>query len=177
MQIQAARAVLAADPERADEVLAKAQQQATDALVEVRHSVSVLREPREREPLPAALEALAAQTRAAGVPTEVRIAGAVRPLPAEVEESLFRVAQEGLTNVRKHARASWAELNLDFAGGGSVRLEVRDDGSGVDPAADSDVDAGFGILGLRERAARLSGSLDLESTPGHGTTLRMVVPG
>jgi len=177
MQIQAARAVLAADPARADEVLAKAQQQATDALVEVRHSVSVLREPREREPLPAALEALAAQTRAAGVPTELRIAGPVRQLPAEVEESLFRFAQEGLTNVRKHARASWAELILDFAGAGSVRLEVRDDGSGVDPAADPDAKAGFGILGLRERAARLSGSLDLESTPGQGTTLRMVVPG
>ena len=108
MQVQAARAVLGSDAGRADEVLAKAQEQASSALAEVRRSVAALREPRAMPPLPAALAALAEEASAAGVPTEVSVTGTVRTLPAETEESLFRAAQEGLTNVRKHAGASTA---------------------------------------------------------------------
>lgn len=177
MQVQAARAVLASDPGRADEVLAKAQEQASAALAEVRRSVAALREPRSAPPLPAALSALAAEASAAGVPTEVSVSGTVRQLSAEAEESLFRAAQEGLTNVRKHAGAGSARVLLEYCPGGSVRLEVRDDGRGIpEPRAGAD-DAGFGLLGLRERAAALGGRLYVQSAPGDGLTLGMEVPG
>jgi signal transduction histidine kinase len=173
MQVQAARAVLASDPARADAVLAKAQQQSTEALAEVRRSVAALREPRTMPPLPEALRALVEETSAAGVPTGLDVSGPVRPLAAEVEESLFRAAQEGLTNVRKHAAAGSARVQLAYGGDGTVRLEVHDDGRGTTAAPES----GFGLLGLRERASRLGGSVDVVSEPGHGTTVRVAVPG
>jgi signal transduction histidine kinase len=177
MQLQAARAVLGSDPVRADEVLAKAQHQATEALAEVRRSVAALREPRTLAPLQSALQELAEETSAAGVTTRLEVIGSVRALPAETAESLWRAAQEGLTNVRKHAGAGSARLVLDYRDGGTVRLEVHDDGTGVAPAADGERVTGFGLLGLSERVGRLGGHLDIESPRGGGTTLRIEVPG
>ncbi len=101
------------------------------------------------------------------------MSGEARPLPADAEESLFRAAQEGLTNVRKHARASRAELVLDYTRPAAVRLEVRDDGAGI-AASDG---AGYGLLGVRERAAHAGGRMSLESAPGRGSTLSVEVPG
>jgi signal transduction histidine kinase len=174
MQIQAARAVLGADPEKSDAVLAQAQQQATEALAEVRRSVAALREVRTRMPLPETLKELAEEASAAGVPTGLEIDGTVRALSPEVEEALYRTAQEGLTNVRKHAAAGSAGVVLDYADPTTVRLEVRDDGRGLP----GDVtDTGFGLLGLTERAVRLGGRLDISSVPGQGTTLLVEVPG
>lgn len=174
MQIKAARAVLSTQPARADEVLAKAQDQAEEALREVRRSVGALRERQPAVPLPEALRALAQESSAAGVPTEVGVTGSARPLSAEAEESLFRAAQEGLTNVRRHAGASRAELVLDYSPPDAVRLEVRDDGVGT---AGGPARPGFGLLGVRERAAHLGGRMTLESVPGHGSTLHVEVPG
>ncbi|XVV15822.1 sensor histidine kinase [Actinoplanes sp. CA-131856] len=163
MQIKAARAVLAqtAQTAKADEMLGKAQHQAEEALREVRRSVGALRSPL---PLPEALRRLT---------DGATIVGPERPLAAEAEESLFRAAQEGLTNVHKHARATRADLILDFSDPSRVRLEVRDNGIGV--AAGSA--GGFGLVGLRERADRLGGRLTLEPSPGGGATLRMELPG
>ncbi|MEV4538559.1 sensor histidine kinase [Asanoa sp. NPDC049518] len=172
MQIKAARAVLVAQPDRADDVLAKAQDQVEEALREVRRSVGALRERQPAVPLPEALKALAAETSAAGVPTGLDVTGPVRALPAEAEEALFRAAQEGLTNVRKHANARGAAVTLDYSRAAEVRVEVRDDGTGAQ--ADT---AGFGLLGLRERAAHLGGRMSLESVPGQGSTLWVEVPG
>jgi signal transduction histidine kinase len=172
MQIKAARAVLETDAARADGVLAKAQIQAEEALAEVRRSVGALRERQPSVPLPAALRALADEVSAAGVPTGVDVAGAPRPLGDEAEEALFRAAQEGLTNVRKHARATRAEVVLDYTRPALVRLEVRDDGTGAGP----DGTPGFGMVGLRERAAMLGGRMSLESVPGKGSTLTVEVP-
>jgi signal transduction histidine kinase len=175
MQIKAARAVLASQPARADEVLAKAQGQAEEALREVRRSVGALRERQPAVPLPEALRALAEEASAAGVPTELGVTGAARPLLAAAEESLFRAAQEGLTNVRKHARATRAEVVLDYSQPAAVRLEVRDDGAGK--TGDDTAQPGFGLLGVRERTAHVGGQMTLESVPGQGSTLRVEVPG
>jgi signal transduction histidine kinase len=174
MQVQAARAVLPTDPDKADALLAGAQQQSTAALAEVRRSVAALREPRTRQPLGDALDGLARDTTAAGVPTELVVTGAVRALPPDTADSLFRAAQEGLTNVRKHAAAGRARLVLAYGEDGTVRLEVCDDGRGTAGLMDG---AGFGLLGVRERATRLGGSVDVESVPGRGTTVRVAVPG
>lgn len=172
MQVQAARAVLGHDPEQADAVLAKAQQQASDALAEVRRSVAALREPRTVPPLRTALEGLAAETSAAGVPTVLDVDGEARELPADTTETLFRAAQEGLTNVRKHAAATSARLTLAYHPG-RVRLDVRDDGAGLPDQPGE----GFGLLGLRERAADLGGRVELAPAAGAGTVLRVEVPG
>ncbi len=101
----------------------------------------------------------------------------------EAQESLFRAAQEGLTNVRKHSRATRAEVKLDYSQPANVRLEVRDDGTGVAGVAGGDggdggaASPGFGLLGIEERAAHLGGRMTLESAPGEGSTLRVEVPG
>jgi signal transduction histidine kinase len=171
MQVKAARAVLEVDAARADAVLAKAQAQAEEALAEVRRSVSALREPRV-VPLPDALRGLVDEMSAAGVPTRLEVSGSPRRLPAETEETLYRAAQEGLTNVRKHALATKAELSLEYTE--KVRLEIRDDGTGIDP---NDNTGGYGLLGVRERAANVGGLMSVESAPGQGATLRVEVPG
>ncbi|WP_034591790.1 sensor histidine kinase [Hamadaea tsunoensis] len=173
MQVKAARAVLGAEPGRADAVLAKAQDQAEEALREVRRSVSALRDRPTSLPLPEALRALAAETSAAGVPTEVDVSGAARSLGAEAEETLFRAAQEGLTNVRKHARATRAELVLDYSWPAKVRIEVRDDGAGRTDGTE----AGFGLVGVRERAIGVGGRMTFESVAAGGCILRVEVPG
>lgn len=172
MQVKAARAVLASDPATADTVLAKAQQQSEEALAEVRRSVHALREPRATPPLPQALQALADENAAAGVPTAFTVTGTERSLPDETREALYRAAQEGLTNVRKHARATRADLLLDYAGD-TVRVTVRDDGVGRAEGPPT----GFGLVGLRERAAHLGGRLQVASAPGQGCTVTMEVPG
>jgi signal transduction histidine kinase len=172
MQVKAARAVLPADPGKADAVLAKAQEQAETALAEVRRSVRTLREPRAIPPLPEALQALAEETSATGVTARLTVTGTERPLSEEQREALYRAAQEGLTNVRKHAGAETVAVVLDYAAA-AVRVEVRDDGRG----SDGGEPAGFGLVGLRERAAHLGGELAFTSTPGGGSALTMEIPG
>ncbi len=171
MLLQAARAVIdTADPDRLDTMLAKAQDQSKQALAEVRRSVAALREPRS-EPLVDALRVLAGE---AGVPTGVEVRGAARAIPVEVEESLFRAAQEGLTNVRKHAGASAVTVVLDFDRDDVVRLEVRDDGCGL--SGDVPADTGYGLVGLRERVANLGGRVSVDSAADRGLTLTVEVP-
>jgi signal transduction histidine kinase len=86
---------------------------------------------------------------------------------------VYRAAQEGLTNVRSHARAARAELTLDYTRPDLVSLTVHDDGVGIDTGTDT----GYGLLGIRERAAHAGGRMALESLPGTGTTLVVEVPG
>jgi signal transduction histidine kinase len=173
MQLQAARAVLGTDPVRADALLDKAQQQSTEALADVRRSVAALREPRSADPLPDALRRLASESSSAGVATEVEVLGSRRELQPELEESLFRVAQEALTNVRKHSGAASARVLLDYGPAGPVRLEVRDDGRGTEAGNGT----GFGLIGLRERVESFGGRLTVDSAAGAGLTLRVELPG
>ncbi len=175
MQLQAARAVLSSDTARTEALLAKAQRQAEEALAEVRRSVAALREPRAARPLPEGLKGLAAESSAAGVPAALEVVGATRALRAEAEEALYRTAQEGLTNVRKHAEATCARLVLDYRDAATVALEVRDNGRGA--GWDAGAALGFGLLGAQERAARLGGRLTVDTAPGRGLTLRVEVPG
>jgi signal transduction histidine kinase len=175
MLLQAARAVIpTAGPDKLDAMLAKAQDQSKEALAEIRRSVAALREPR-CAPLVDEVRALARAASEAGVPTELEILGESRVVRADVEESLFRAAQEGLTNVRKHAEATVATVVLDYGSADLVRLEVRDDGHGL-PASPSP-DAGFGLVGLRERVTGLGGQVSVDSVAGRGLTLTIEVPG
>jgi signal transduction histidine kinase len=93
------------------------------------------------------------------------------PLGGELQTLLFRVAQEALNNVARHARASSVLLRL-VARHGELQLQVIDDGAGFDPSEAR----GSGLGGMRERLRLHDGRLELRSTPGHGTRLRAVVP-
>ncbi len=173
MQLQAARTVLGPEPERAAQLLEKAEHQTREALADVRLSVSALRETPDGPALPDVLAALARDSCDGGVATTVDVRGPSRPLPPQTAESLFRSAQEGLTNVRKHADADRAVVVLDYTRPDVVRLEVRDDGRGVDGGAAS----GFGLRGLSERVRGLGGTVAMEPGDGRGLTLRVEVPG
>lgn len=91
-------------------------------------------------------------------------------LPPEVELALYRVAQEALTNVRRHARASQAEVHLRWIGD-SIVLEVADNGVGFDPAHPRLETDGLGLAGMRERMALIGGDLVVQSAPGRGTVV------
>ena len=96
-------------------------------------------------------------------------------LPSEIEVALYRIVQEGLTNVLRHARAHRCMIDLVRQDGGEfVRVTISDDGVGFDPAAPRDAEAspGLGLVGIRERVAQLGGELRLESVPGRGTVLK-----
>lgn len=173
VQIEAARAVMDGDRPRALDALHKAQTLTQEGLAEVRRSVAALRaSPTESRPLPEAVAVLVEECRAAGIATELVVNGEARPLPPQAELTLYRAAQEGLTNVRKHAHVSSASVRLDYRGDGSVRLTVQDDGVGSDEAS-----GGFGLLGVRERVQLLGGKVDIRTAPGQGFTLEVEVPG
>lgn len=172
IQIKAAQSLLTQDPAQAGGALSNAQTLTQEALADVRRSISALRaDPTTSKPLQETLAGLLAETRAAGVETQLEVEGAPRPLSPQVEFTLYRTAQEGLTNVRKHARAGRAGLLLAYRPG-SVQLTVTDDGAGA-----QDTGGGFGITGLRERVALLNGSLHVETSPGQGFRLSVELPG
>jgi signal transduction histidine kinase len=95
-------------------------------------------------------------------------------LPPRVEEGLYRIAQETLNNVLKHARASKVVVSVS-QDAEEVRLEIRDDGVGFDPGEARET-AGMGLSSVDERAVLMGGTLRIESTPGAGTTVLVEVP-
>jgi signal transduction histidine kinase len=108
------------------------------------------------------------------ITTDLTAEGTIEPVGAETATALFRIAQEALTNVARHAGASVVEVRLRREGG-KVELRLRDDGRGFDPAAVRGTPS-LGLLGIEERARRLGGSAAIESSPRSGTILTVVVP-
>jgi two-component system, NarL family, sensor histidine kinase UhpB len=111
-------------------------------------------------------------TEQTGVPITRRIEHDLL-LPAQDELVVYRVAQEALTNIARHAHATRAELELALDGDGSVILRVRDDGRGFDVAGHP---ASYGVLGMRERAMLIGASIRIESTAANGTEVVLRVP-
>jgi two-component system, NarL family, sensor kinase len=123
--------------------------------------------------LPAALHHLGHELDDAGpVRVRVDVEGKLRELPEVVKTMLFRVAQESLTNIVKHAQAQQVSLLLRFAPEGGVQLQVCDDGQGFDlQAVQEDPQRGIGLRNMRERLASIGGSLQCVSRPGFGTEI------
>jgi len=120
-----------------------------------------------------ALEWLAAEfTRTTGVPCQLSAAPGCRSLDADMAIVVFRVAQESLNNVTRHAQAHQVRMTLELAGE-RWQLTVSDDGKGFDPRMRH---AGYGLLGMAERASLVGGSLDVAAQPGAGTTVRLTLP-
>ena len=142
---------------------------------EARRAVSALR-PRvlEEGDLASALHKLAGEMTRGGVArADVDVSGSPWPLLPKVEDHLFRIGQEAITNALKHAGADRLRIELRFADA-ALELVVRDDGGGFDTAARSDDDH-FGLVGMRERAAKVGATLDIRSARGQGTTVRVSV--
>ena len=108
------------------------------------------------------------------VRTTLEIADMDRRLPRDIELALYRVAQEALTNVTRHARAHAARVRLEHLDG-LVRLTVEDDGVGFDARSPSPP-GGLGLSGMHERMALVGGRLTIDSAPGRGTRLTATVP-
>jgi len=172
VQIGAARTILEQDRPRALDHLSKAQALTQEGLAEVRHSVAALRaSPTESGPLPQALAKLAEQWNAAGLSAKFAVAGTIRPLTPQANLTLYRAAQEALTNVGKHAHATSVDLHLDYRDEDSVHLSVKDDGVGSDNS-----EGGFGLLGVRERVQQLSGEVRVRTGSGKGFALEVELP-
>jgi signal transduction histidine kinase len=176
VQADAAEGALAVDPQLARAPVAAIKQTARGTLVEMRRLLGALRESDgdaalAPQPRLVDVERLVEQTCAAGVVTELRVEGDPQALPPGLDLSAYRIVQEALTNVLKHAHASHAVVVLRY-GSADLELEVVDDGEGgraVEPG-------GHGLLGIRERVELYGGRLSAGRREGGGYALRARLP-
>jgi signal transduction histidine kinase len=192
--LSAAADAIPGAPKVAAEQVARAQELATAALDETRSAIAGLRPPiLDDLGLAASLESLAHSF----PQLDVQVSATRKRMAEHVETAVYRTAQEALQNVAKHANAHSIRVRL-FLQRDKMVLEVADDGAGFDPAAPPAAAAadgagagadwpgsgwpsgsgptGFGLASMRERAELLGGRLDLSSSPGRGTTVRLTVP-
>lgn len=182
LQLETADALATTRPTRAHEAIQRALTLARNSLEEARRSVMDLRAgPLQNHTLPEALAALALSISVSGgepvVDYHCSPATGFPLLLARIEAGLYRIAQEALTNARQHAQAQHITLLL-IADETEIRLVVQDDGSGFDP--DAIVQQGerghFGLAGMSERVKLLGGLLCIQSTPGTGTSIEVILP-
>jgi signal transduction histidine kinase len=131
----------------------------------------------QEQDLPAALRA-SAQRLVAGTPVDLccDVAQIEAPLAPEVEQNVLRIAQEAVANAVKHAHAKTVQVELGRENG-FVFLRVKDDGEGFEAPRTFSASGGhFGIMGMRERAARCRGDFALSSQPGSGTQVEVRIP-
>lgn len=153
-------------PELAESALSAIKAASKDALDELRSLVDVLRSgperaPRRPTPTLTDVDDLVRRTRDAGIPVELHVHGTRRPLPRPIETAAYRVTQEALTNVARHAEASRAVVDLDY-GRDALVVQVDDDGPGSPATVRASPGvAGRGIVGMRERVHALGGELEV----------------
>ncbi len=177
LQLESADALLeaGADPAQVRKAVRRALALTRTNLEEARRSVLDLRAaPLEGRTLRKALEVLAAEYQhKEGLPVEFEASGEDRPLPVRIEAGLYRIAQEALTNIARHASARHVTLRLTLTAD-HIQLLVADDGKGFEPTQVPKDH--YGLIGLNERARLLGGKLHLKSTPGAGTCLEVTIP-
>lgn len=180
MLLEAAESDLGAARPSARTQLDHARRTARESLAEARGVLWALQPaPLEGASLPEALGRLAEHLQEeTGLAATATVTGTPHSLPTRAETALLRTAQEGVANIRKHARAREAVLTLSYLGD-SVALDIRDDGQGFDPGSAAlrpQGGSGLGLQGMRARLADVGGTLTVESAPGEGTTVVAVVP-
>jgi signal transduction histidine kinase len=176
VQAGAAEPLVDENPEQAREALRSIRSTGSEALGEMRRLLGILRTTGDEltlnpQPSVAALEPLLAQVRAAGLEVSLRVDGVPRQLAPGLDLAAYRIVQEALTNVRKHARASRAEVALRYAPS-ALEVEVVDDGTAI-PAGSN---GGHGLVGMRERVGLYNGSLELGARAAGGFSVRAVLP-
>jgi signal transduction histidine kinase len=166
-------------PEQARAAFVAIKAVSKDALDELRGMLSALRQagedaPRTPAPSLARLDELVELTRAMGIPVTVQIAGEARSLPAAVDLAAYRIVQESLTNVARHAGPATATVRLRYEGGG-LDIEVHDDGR-AQVVNGSSPGTGIGIVGMRERACAFGGRLTAGPREGGGFAVTAHLP-
>ena len=177
LAVETAASLVTSDPARAADELDAARALVDATFAELRALVFELRPPAlDADGLVTTVRKhLEVAGRAHGLHVELRTTGEEQLSP-QTEREVFRIVQEAVTNVLRHARASTLEVVLAFDPGG-VSVTVRDDGAGFDPGARPIRSRRLGLTSMRERARALGGRLTIESAPGEGTTVRVEVPG
>jgi signal transduction histidine kinase len=172
VQLEAVKALWHDDPEEAQRMLDRSLVGARDGLGEARRAIQALRaSPLEELGLTGALDRLRTETESrSSLEVDLSVDEPLGDLDPHVEQAVFRIADEALTNAVRHASAHRAEIELRRRGT-QVELRVSDDGAGFDPDRVGR-DGHHGVTGMRERAEMVGGVLTLESAPGAGTTLR-----
>jgi signal transduction histidine kinase len=177
VQAGAAEQVIDDDLDAARKALGTIRSTGTGALAEMRRVVTMLRENdhvSDLAPQPglAALPWLVEDAKGGGLDVELIIEGKQRPLPVGLDLAAYRIVQEALTNVRRHAAASHVTVVLRH-GEDNIEVEVCDDGRG---ASDLTPNSGHGLIGMRERAALYGGRVETASREGAGFTVRAILP-
>ena len=173
LQLEAAKNSLTIDPEIATERLLQAKNLAKEGITEARRSVRALRPEAMELGLPTALHQLANKMLlGTKIKPEIFIEGETRTLTPQLEAELFRIAQEALTNVIRHAQATEVCLQLIYEPD-TIYLQIKDNGIGFD--LQQLQSGGFGLLGMRERCVRLDGDLVINSVIGEGTEITITV--
>ena len=169
-------------PEEAAKALAAIEVTSRAALEELRRLLGVLRQDSEPQgdltPVPglADLDSLLAEVSKAGLGVRLRVEGTPSPLPAGVDLSAYRIVQEALTNVVKHAGPARAQVTVGYRDQ-EVTVEVTDDGRGVGAlAGDGRAGVGHGLIGMRERVAAFNGDLEAGPRPGGGFRVAARLP-
>ncbi len=173
LQLESADALLEieAEPERIRQVVQNALALTRANLEEARRSVMDLRAaPLQDKNL---IEALVDLAEGAAVPVDLLVMGDERPLPPRLESGIFRITQEAVNNITRHAQATQASISLTYAPQ-EMDLSIVDNGIGFDP--DQVLPNRFGLIGMNERVKLLRGQLRLESTPNEGTRLEVTIP-
>lgn len=169
VQLEAVGALQETDPEAAQAHLAKVSQNARTGLDEARQAIADLRSaPVEEAGLAGALEQLTRRfSQQNGIRTDWHVQGEPTPLLPVQANALYRIAEEALNNVARHADAGHVSVHLSYADG--ITLTMQDDGEGFDPQS---VEPGrYGLVGIYERATLVDGTVEINSTPEKGTTL------
>ena len=176
VQAGAAEQVVEDDPAFTRTALGHIRTTGNEALAEMRRLVAMLRAngdaPLEPQPRLEGLDALVEQASAVGPATALHITGDVRPLPAGLDLAVYRIVQEALTNVRRHAEARSCDITVEY-GADALTVRVVDDGSGkAAPSGGS----GHGLVGMRERVALYGGQITAGPLPGQGFGVEARLP-
>jgi signal transduction histidine kinase len=180
VQAGSGRHTLKADPERAHEAFGAIESTARQALVEMRRLLGLLREGNEpvtAAPLPGmdSYPQLIEQARAAGLSVSLDVEGQPHALPAGIDLAAYRILQEALTNVRKHAPGGRAAVRLRY-GARDFEVEVRDDGAHLGARGPGVQGGGQGLIGMRERVALYRGELHAGPLPNGGFRVHARLP-
>jgi signal transduction histidine kinase len=161
--------------EAAIEQVRRARQLVTEGLAEARQSIWELRANSSQDSLPTRLTRLVQREAYAAVSPKLRVGGAYRALDPRVEREVLRIAQEALSNVVHHAGGTEATVELRYASD-TLLLAIGDNGRGFAVSEASGKAGHYGLLGMRERAAAIGGTLEIESEAGQGTRVMLRAP-
>lgn len=177
VQLKALHVQLTSDPAAAQRTLTQTQELTRTGLHESRRALQALRaQPIEEWGLATALQRLAQHTAdRGGIQLQLDVPSHMAALSRETEQQVYRIAEEALANVVRHARAQRLQVMLQQTAS-HLRLCIADDGVGLDPAR-AQAHGHYGLRGMNERALLIDGTLKIASQPQGGTTIELIVPG